>query len=93
QVTAIYPGSPADLAGMMLHDEIIAVNSYKLNADIDAWLSFFDHTEKRVTIVRQGRLMELVFPEMQRSYYLEYGIKPIENLTHNQKKLAEGWRS
>ncbi|MDR0803047.1 PDZ domain-containing protein [Fluviicola sp.] len=91
QVAAIYPGSPADLAGLMLNDEIIAVNDFKLNGDLDNWLSYLDDQNKRLTVIRQGKIIELALPEVQRSFYLEYGVEVIENPNSFQKKAFEHW--
>ena len=41
KVKAIYPGSPAELSGMMLDDEVIAVNGMAVNNDLDRWLQYF----------------------------------------------------
>ncbi|MNU60186.1 hypothetical protein D3C71_493700 [compost metagenome] len=90
-VTAIYPGSPADLAGLMINDEIIAVNEFKLNGDLDNWLSYLDDQNKRLTVIRQGKIIELSLPEVQRSFYLEYGVDVIENPNSFQKKAFEHW--
>lgn len=93
-VKAIYPGSPADLSGMMLEDEIVAVNSIVIGGELDRWLSFFDDESKVVTIVRAGKIMELVLPEIQRFFYLEYGIAFMpknEELSALQLKAFEEW--
>ncbi|WP_300663250.1 PDZ domain-containing protein [Fluviicola sp.] len=90
-VSAIYPGSPADLAGLMINDEIIAVNDFKLNGDLDNWLSYLDDQNKHLTVIRQGKIIELSLPEVQRSFYLEYGVKVIETPNSFQKKAFECW--
>lgn len=90
-VMAIYPGSPADLAGLMINDEIIAVNEFKLNGDLDNWLSYLDDQNKRLTVIRQGKILELALPEVQRSFYLEYGVEVIDNPNSFQKKAFEYW--
>jgi predicted metalloprotease with PDZ domain len=91
QVAAIYPGSPADMAGLMINDEIIGVNEFKLSGDLDQWLNYLDDQNKRLTVIRQGKILELPLPEVQRSFYLEYGINIIENPNSAQKKAFEYW--
>lgn len=90
-VAAIYPGSPADLSGMMLNDELIAVNDVLFNGELDKWLAYMDNRNKRITVIRQGKLVHLELPEVQRSFYLEYGVVPVENPTSFQKKAFEHW--
>lgn len=90
-VLAIYPGSPADLGGLMLMDEIVAVNGYVLNGELDKWLSYFDDKAKTLTVIRGGKLTELLLPEVQRFFYLEYSLKVMEDRNGAQKKAFECW--
>lgn len=86
-----YPGGPADLGGMMIDDVIIAVNGIMINNNLDQWLNYFDEDEKRITINRSGRLIELVLPEVNRNFYTEQKLKPIENQNNFQKKGFTAW--
>jgi predicted metalloprotease with PDZ domain len=93
-VKAIYPGSPADLAGMMLEDEIIAVNNIAVAVELDRWLAFFDNDTKEITINRAGIIKQVTLPEVQRFFYLEYGIAFMpknEELSALQLKAFEEW--
>lgn len=90
-VTALYPGSPADLAGLMLDDEVIAINDYKVDSNMDKWLTFFDDSNKKVTVFRKGKLIELHFPEVQRNFFLTYGVKMLDNPNSFQAKAFEFW--
>ncbi len=92
-VTSIYSGSPADLGGLMIGDEIIALNGYLSNLEIDKWLNYFDNDQKELTIARAGKLINLELPEVNRYFYAEYDLKPYEDLTQSQKKLFEKWIS
>jgi predicted metalloprotease with PDZ domain len=92
-VTSIYSGSPADLGGLMIGDEIIALNGYLSNLEIDKWLNYFDNDQKELTIARAGKLINLEIPEVNRYFYAEYDLKPYEDLTQSQKKLFEKWIS
>ena len=90
-VSAIFPGSPAQLGGLMLGDEVVAVNSYLSGQDPDKWLTYFDSDSKRLTVNRSGKLIELLLPEVNRNFYSEYTISPLKELTHQQKKAFEAW--
>jgi predicted metalloprotease with PDZ domain len=90
-VAAIYPGGPADLGGMMLNDELIAVNGYVCNGDLERWCAYFDEDEKVFTIKRAGRLLELRLPEVQRNFYMEYTVVPVKDPNGHQKKALEAW--
>lgn len=90
-VAAMYPGGPADLGGLMLNDEIIAINGYMVNGELEKWLNYFDENDKFLTINRGGRLLELRLPEVQRNFYMEYTVVPMENPNGQQKKALEAW--
>lgn len=86
-----YPGAPADLGKMMIDDQIIAVNGVVITGNLDQWLAYFDEDEKRITINRAGRLLEVVLPEVSRNFYMERRLKPIENPNNFQKKAIAMW--
>lgn len=90
-VSAIYPGGPADLGGLMLNDEIIAINGYQVHADPDKWLNYFDDDEKKISLIRGGRLIDLVLPEVQRNFYMEYSVIPMEDPNGPQQKGLDAW--
>lgn len=86
-----YPGGPADLGGMMADDTVIAVNGVVIHGNLDQWLNYFDADEKRITVNRSGRLLELVLPEVNRNFYMEQKLKPVENPNNHQKKGFSAW--
>ena len=90
-ISAIYPGSPADMAGLSLGDELIALNTIKLNHDLDACLNYFDATSKTLSFFRNGKLLQLTLPEVNRFFYLYHKIHKKVNLTPNQEKAIFAW--
>lgn len=90
-VKSIYPGSPAELANLMLEDEIIAVNEYSCHGELDKWLSYFDNDEKRLTVLRKGKLQQLTLPEVNRNFYLSYQLKKTTDPNVHQRKAYELW--
>lgn len=90
-VKSIYPGSPADIGGVVLEDEIIAVNHHVVNGELDAWLDHFDDEQKILTVQRAGMLKELHLPEVQRPFFVEYGFAKLEEMNHSQVKLFGAW--
>jgi len=90
-VKAIYPGSPAELGGLMLEDEILAVNSYACNGEIDKWLAYFENEHKVLTVLRKGRYIELTLPEVNRNFYSDYSIIHQEKPNGGQKHAFEVW--
>lgn len=86
-----YPGGPADLGGMMTDDVIIAVNGIAIHGNLEQWLSYFDTDEKRITISRAGQLTELIVPEVNRNFYLEHTLRPVETPNNFQRKGYAAW--
>lgn len=91
-ITAIYHGSPAELAGLCLNDEIIAVNAMQCRGDLDKWLEYFDDDTKKLTIIRMGQLLEVTLPEVNRYFFLEYHVVPVEQPISSQQKRLEAWK-
>ena len=90
-ISAIYPGSPADMAGLSLGDELIALNTIKLNHDLDSCLNYFDASSKTLSFFRNGKLLQLTLPVVNRFFYLYHKIHKKVNLTPNQEKAIFAW--
>jgi predicted metalloprotease with PDZ domain len=90
-VSAMYPGGPAQLGGLMLNDELIAVNGMLFAGDLEKWCAYFDGDEKTFTVKRAGRLLEIKLPELQRNFYMEFAIKQSPEPNVYQRKAYESW--
>jgi predicted metalloprotease with PDZ domain len=90
-VTGMYAGGPAELGGMRIGDEIIAVNGFILNNDIESWLTYFDENIKDITFVREGKIISTQLPEVQRYFYVTYAVQPNENKNSAQEKALKLW--
>ena len=91
QIVSIYPGSPADIAGLSINDEILAVNNMRLQGNIDAWLNFYDGGIKTLLLNRNGQLMEKTLPEVNRFFYLTHTVHRLETLNQHQRKALKHW--
>jgi predicted metalloprotease with PDZ domain len=90
-INAIYPGSSADLAEIMLNDEILTVNGFKVNKDLDKWVEYFQHDQIEMTLSRKGRIINVVCPHTNKSYYPIYKIEKAIAPSNLQKRLFESW--
>ena len=91
-VKAIYPGGPADNAQLALEDEIVAVNNIALNGELDKWLNYFDNDTKTITVKRNGRLLELTFPEVMRNFYNTYTVSKIPKPEKLNARAYLAWK-
>ncbi|MFA7273519.1 MAG: PDZ domain-containing protein [Crocinitomicaceae bacterium] len=91
-IQAIYPGSTADMGGLMLEDEIIAVNGYACQGELDKWLRMHDEDQKVLLIQRKGKVMQITLPQLNRTFFNVYSIQALENPTHHQQKALDAWK-
>jgi predicted metalloprotease with PDZ domain len=91
QIAAMYPGGPAELGGMRIGDEIIGVNGFVLNNDIESWFSYFDEDMKQISFIREGKIRTLLLPEVQRFFYVTYSVKEKEVKNNAQDKALKLW--
>ena len=47
---------------------------------------------KEITINRNGHILRLVFPEVNRFFYNSYSVAKIEAPSHNQVRTYEAWK-
>lgn len=91
-VHAMYPGGPAEIAGLMLGDKIIAINGFACDGQLDKWLTYFDDDAKTVTVNRANVHFDITFPEVNRNFYTVYSVKRMEKLTKRQEVAYERWK-
>ncbi len=90
-VSAVFSGGTADMGGIMLGDEILAVNGFACQGELDQWLILNDNVQKKLLVQRRGKVMELSLPELQRTFFNVYSIVETKNPNNNQKKAFEAW--
>ncbi|GAB5419026.1 MAG: PDZ domain-containing protein [Crocinitomicaceae bacterium] len=90
-VKVMYPGGPAELGGLMLEDEIVAINGVEINNNVNEWFQYFDDEQKTITVFRLGELKTFVLPEVNRFFYNKYQVRPVENPNGPQKQGMKAW--
>ena len=91
-IKELYPGSPAEIGGLMLEDEIIAINGYSCQGELDKWLNYFNNDIKVITVQRAGRVVETKLPEVDRNFFMDYKIVTLKKLTKAQQNTFDSWR-
>ena len=92
KVMSVFTGGTADMGGIMLEDDIIAVNGNACQGELDQWLELCDNFEKTLLVQRKGKIVELRLPELQRSFFNVYSIVEMKNPTNGQVKALEAWK-
>jgi len=90
-VQSIYPGSPAELDGLSIGDEIIAVNGLSLNSDLDKWLRYFESNQKKISLFRNGVLKEIQLIDNNPKFYPIYEVRRKNEVSDNQLKNLKSW--
>jgi len=94
-VRNVVPGSPADAAGLMREDEIVAVEGLEARTRAAVLARLADHdpgAEVTLALFRSGRLLErtLTLAESPaRKYVLE--LRPAAQLTPPQRRARDAW--
>jgi predicted metalloprotease with PDZ domain len=90
-VKSIYPGSPAEIGGLMLEDELVAVNGMDATGNIDVWLNYFKNDKLELLVRRKGVFLIKKITFDSEVYYPDYLVVSKENKTEIQKKQFETW--
>lgn len=91
-LSALFPGGVAEVAGLALQDEIIAVNGYNCDGELNKWLNYFDLDPKTLTVRRAGKMLSFKLPEMNRFFFNKYSLKLIKNPDKHQQKALRHWQ-
>lgn len=91
RVKAIYPGSPSDMGGVQLEDLIVAVNGNQLQNDFDHWVDYFANETQVLTVFRSGRMLNITMPLMNRTFFNEYSIAPLQERSKSQENAFIHW--
>ena len=90
-VSEIYPGSPADIAGICLNDQVIALNEIQINNDFDALLEYMEFDEKKLILLRNKKIIYVTLPEVNRYFYQKHSVIIQSKLSPNQQKALAHW--
>jgi predicted metalloprotease with PDZ domain len=90
-VSEIYPGSPADIAGICLNDQLIALNEIQINNDFDALLEYMEFDEKKLILLRNKKITFVTLPEVNRFFYQKHSVLLQSKLSPNQQKALVNW--
>jgi predicted metalloprotease with PDZ domain len=91
KVSAVYPLSPADKAGLAQNDEIVALNGRLLKDDLADWTRYFAGMKIRLSVARSGRLIEITLEPGADEYYRVFYIQKLRHATDGQKSAYQSW--
>ena len=90
-VTAIYPNSVAEKAGIQLGDEIISINGYSIKNNFGEWARYFGNNKIKLTVSNNGKVREVTFIPSAEEYYKVYYVQKTATPTEAQMKNFNSW--
>ena len=90
-VKQLYPGGSAELGGIMLEDEIVAVNGTAVAENLDHLVRFYAEKELCLTLNRMGRLLDIICPNTNKSYFPAYELHKVKAPSNLQKRIFKSW--
>lgn len=89
-VTDIHPGAPAEKAGLVVGDELLYINNFRMDQNLNQWLEYFGG---KVTIQykRNGSLRETEIWPDGNTWYKQYTVRKMSKPTASQKRNYSEW--
>ncbi len=96
KITAVYPNSVADISGISINDEIIAINHIQIKTDssgtnFSEWCNYFGNKPVSLTIASSGIIDQMEIILQPNSYYKIAGIKKMSSVNENQSNSFNKW--
>ena len=91
KITAIYPNSIAEKAGIQLGDEILALNGYPIKNNLLEWARYFGQSQVKLNVSNNGRAREVSFMPSAEEYYKVYYVQKTTTPTEAQMKNFTLW--
>ncbi len=90
-VKSILPNSVAALSGLMLEDEIVALNRFETSLDIDKWLNHFSNEDLVLLIKRKGKYIDVNIDTLSKTAFHEVSITRIKKIETEQQHFFTKW--
>ena len=84
-------GSPAEMCGLRIGDDIIGVNQMKVDGDIENWLRYFNIADINLTLIREQKIFNQKMPVVHRSFFPKYTLRVLEKQNLIQSSAIRSW--
>ncbi len=91
KVTNVLPGSIAFIAGLRPGDEIISVNGFKVNGDLNDWCSYFEGEPTLFFLFRSGEMKIAKMVPLKEIYYKTLKLAFRTNPSKEQLLAYHSW--
>ncbi|MEP7265960.1 MAG: PDZ domain-containing protein, partial [Bacteroidota bacterium] len=90
-VSAVAPGSPAETAGLCKDDEVIAVNNYKAEGNLNDLFTLFKDEEITLDVFEMKKKKTIQLKPTGESFYSIYKIGVIDECSSESKENFGKW--
>ncbi len=92
KVTAVLPGSPAEQAGICVHDEIHSINGHAVKCNFHDWCTYYDQDPVVLSLVAQSaRRHVTVKPIEGKEYFPSFFVVKKQDATSEQEEAYKAW--
>ncbi len=92
KVVSVFPGSPADQAGLWIDDKIMVVNGYEIRQNLSGWTGYFQGEEQHFMVLRQGQLKQLTLCENGKNWFQTRKVAFADERNEAQQGLFDRWK-
>ncbi|MFB6257616.1 MAG: M61 family metallopeptidase [Flavobacteriales bacterium] len=91
-VWAIYPGSPAEKAGLEPGDRVIGINGYEVSAaTFEGWCSYFSEEPIGILLARDGRILNRILKSGEELFFRVHKLIPESEMTAANERSFLAW--
>ena len=90
-IKSILSNSAAANSSLMLEDEIIALNRFETNLELDKWLNHFTKKELVLLVKRKGKYVDINITNSKSNAFQEILISQIKNPNLEQQSFFTKW--
>lgn len=96
KITAVYPDSVADNAGLSINDDILSINSIQVKPDatgtnFSEWCAYFGNTNLVLTVATMGKIRQVEIRPQPQAYFKLVRVRKIAGATEEQKVNYKKW--
>ena len=90
-IKSIQPNSAAAKSSLMLEDEIIALNRFETNLELDKWLNHFTEEALVLLVKRKGKYLDINITKSNSNAFQEVSISRIKKTDLEQQEFFTKW--
>lgn len=91
KIVKIESGSPAEMIGLSLDDELVAINGVAINLNADQWFEYFKEDTLEIQCIRQGQFIHKRMSQVDLNFMNQYNVKKIETPNKPQREAFNKW--